>query len=54
MTRSILRSPPIDKLAFIYGSVELPVRDVLFRMERNGILIDAVLLASTAGSSASA
>jgi len=34
-----------DKLAFIYGSVELPVRDVLFRMERNGILIDSVLLA---------
>jgi DNA polymerase-1 len=34
-----------DKLAFIYGSVELPVRDVLFRMERNGILVDAELLA---------
>jgi DNA polymerase I len=33
-----------DQLAFIYGSVELPVRDVLFRMERNGILIDAELL----------
>jgi DNA polymerase-1 len=34
-----------DKLAFIYGRVELPVRDVLFRMERNGILVDAELLA---------
>jgi DNA polymerase-1 len=34
-----------DKLAFIYGRVELPVRDVLFRMERNGILVDAGLLA---------
>jgi DNA polymerase-1 len=34
-----------DKLAFIYRRVELPVRDVLFRMERNGILVDADLLA---------
>ena len=33
-----------DKLAFIYAQIELPVRDVLFRMERNGILIDAALL----------
>jgi DNA polymerase I len=33
-----------DKLAFIYGGIELPVRDVLFRMERNGILIDAEIL----------
>ena len=31
------------KLAFIYGSMELPVRDVLFRMERNGILVDAAI-----------
>jgi DNA polymerase-1 len=39
--------PPIagdDRLAFIYGSVELPVREVLFRMERNGILVDSELL----------
>ena len=35
-----------DKLAYIYGSIELPVRDVLFRMERNGILVDAALLAA--------
>ena len=33
-----------DKLAFIYDRIELPVRDVLFRMERNGILVDADLL----------
>jgi DNA polymerase-1 len=33
-----------DKLSFIYGKIELPVRDVLFRMERNGILIDSELL----------
>ncbi len=35
-----------DKLAFIYGKIELPVRDVLFRMERNGILVDGALLAA--------
>ncbi|MFO1306413.1 MAG: DNA polymerase I [Burkholderiales bacterium] len=35
-----------DKLAFIYGNIELPVRDVLFRMERNGILVDGALLAA--------
>jgi DNA polymerase-1 len=33
-----------DKLAFIYDRIELPVREVLFRMERNGILIDAEIL----------
>jgi DNA polymerase-1 len=33
-----------ERLAFIYSQIELPVRDVLFRMERNGILIDAALL----------
>ena len=33
------------KLDFIYRQIEMPVRDVLFRMERNGILIDSVLLA---------
>ena len=32
------------KLDYIYGQMELPVRDVLFRMERNGILIDSELL----------
>lgn len=29
------------KLAFVYGSIEIPVREVLFRMERNGVLLDA-------------
>ncbi len=33
------------KLEHIYTHVEMPVREVLFRMERNGILIDANLLA---------
>ena len=40
--------PAIDadpKLSFVYSQIELPVRHVLFRMERNGILIDAALLA---------
>ena len=32
------------KLAYVYGSIEIPVREVLFRMERNGVLIDAPLL----------
>ena len=32
------------KLDFIYTQLELPVREVLFRMERNGILVDAQLL----------
>ena len=32
------------KLDFIYAQLELPVREVLFRMERNGILVDAQLL----------
>ena len=34
-----------QKLAHIYAEIEIPVRDVLFRMERNGVLIDAQLLA---------
>ncbi len=33
------------KLDFIYSEIEMPVRQVLFRMERNGILIDSALLA---------
>ena len=32
------------KLDFVYSKLELPVREVLFRMERNGILVDAQLL----------
>jgi hypothetical protein len=31
--------------ARIYGEIEMPVREVLYRMERNGVLIDAALLA---------
>ena len=30
-----------DKLARIYGEIEMPVREVLYRMERAGVLIDA-------------
>ena len=33
-----------EKLAHIYGDIEIPVREVLFRMEREGVLIDAPLL----------
>jgi DNA polymerase-1 len=32
------------KLARIYSTIELPVRDVLFRMERTGVLIDGAKL----------
>ena len=31
-------------LEFIYRQIELPAREVLFRMERTGVLIDAALL----------
>jgi DNA polymerase I len=30
-----------DKLAHVYSRIEIPVREVLFRMERKGVLIDA-------------
>jgi DNA polymerase-1 len=33
-----------DKLRFVYETIELPVREVLFRMERNGVLVDRELL----------
>ena len=33
-----------DKLRRVYETIELPVRDVLFRMERTGVLIDGALL----------
>jgi DNA polymerase-1 len=32
------------KLRYVYESIEMPVREVLFRMERNGVLVDAGLL----------
>jgi DNA polymerase-1 len=33
------------KLDYVYREIEMPVREVLFRMERNGILVDTTLLA---------
>jgi len=33
-----------DKLRFVYEKLELPTREVLVRIERNGVLIDAALL----------
>jgi len=33
-----------DKLTFVYENIELPVREILFRMERNGVLVDGALL----------
>jgi len=33
-----------EKLAFVYENIELPVREILFRMERNGVLVDGALL----------
>jgi DNA polymerase-1 len=33
-----------EKLSRIYSTIEMPVREVLFRMERNGVLIDAAVL----------
>jgi len=35
-----------EKLARVYGEVEMPVREVLYRMERAGVLIDARRLES--------
>ncbi len=29
-----------ERLLYVYGSIELPAREVLFRMERDGVLID--------------
>jgi DNA polymerase-1 len=33
-----------EKLAFVYGKIEMPVLPVLFRMERNGVLLDVARL----------
>ena len=41
--------PPIAadaKLDHVYTAIEMPVREVLFRMERDGVMIDAALLAA--------
>ncbi len=32
------------KLDFVYSSIEMPMREVLFRMERTGVLLDCALL----------
>ena len=32
------------KLAFIYSQIEMPVSEILFTIERNGVLIDATML----------
>jgi DNA polymerase-1 len=33
-----------EKLSFVYGSIEMPVLPVLWRMERNGVLLDKAKL----------
>ena len=38
-----------DKLDYIYRQIELPVAAILFRMERNGVLLDRNLLAIQSG-----
>jgi len=38
-----------DKLAFVYRQIELPVAEILFRMERTGVLLDRNLLAVQSG-----
>jgi len=34
------------RLDYIYSTIEMPTREVLFRMEREGVLIDAIVLAA--------
>ncbi|MEF8733709.1 MAG: DNA polymerase I [Candidatus Accumulibacter meliphilus] len=36
-------------LARVYATIEMPVREILFRMERTGVLIDAQLLSEQSG-----
>ncbi|MBT9591538.1 MAG: DNA polymerase I, partial [Thiobacillus sp.] len=38
-----------DKLEYVYRQIELPVAAILFRMERNGVLLDRNLLAIQSG-----
>ena len=38
-----------DKLNYVYRQIELPVAAILFRMERNGVLLDRNLLAIQSG-----
>ena len=39
----VRQNPQLD---FIYSTIEIPTREVLFRMEREGVLIDASVLAA--------
>ncbi len=44
--------PKIDAdqgLKRVYADIEIPVREILYRMERNGVLIDSALLAQQSG-----
>ncbi|AAZ98406.1 DNA polymerase A [Thiobacillus denitrificans ATCC 25259] len=38
-----------EKLEYVYREIELPVSEVLFRMERAGVLLDRALLAAQSG-----
>ncbi|MFN3544035.1 MAG: DNA polymerase I [Thiobacillus sp.] len=38
-----------DKLSFVYRKIELPIAEILFRMERAGVLLDRDLLAVQSG-----
>ncbi|MGE5321181.1 MAG: DNA polymerase I, partial [Hyphomicrobiaceae bacterium] len=38
-----------DTLSFVYRHIELPVAEILFRMERTGVLLDRNLLAAQSG-----
>jgi DNA polymerase-1 len=39
----------VEKLDFVYRRIELPVAEILFRMERSGVLLDRNLLAVQSG-----
>jgi DNA polymerase-1 len=39
----------VEKLDFVYRRIELPVAEILFRMERTGVLLDRNLLAVQSG-----
>ena len=41
--QKVQQNPQLD---FIYSTIEMPTREVLFRMEREGVLIDASVLAA--------
>src|SRR5262245_12028211 len=42
--RLYLRIEEDEKLKFVYGSIEMPALPVLYRMERNGVLLDRAKL----------